>query len=253
VSLHCSPKEVAESLTLWRNRVNRELTYLNENAPTDLVLSQSKCAVFVESKRTPFSEFAVRNVVHNLGSKWGLCLYVDKSMINWAQKLTKDWGDVMVLQIGTPSGSTSAKYLNQKMREPEFWQSLPAEHLLIFDSGTMMRDKIPPQFLEYDYIGSPWLETVVSPWCRVGGGKFSLRRRSAMLDVINRCNTNFRLIKNEDVFFSVAMHLSRDRYAIPTPEVAAGFCVEQQFHPNPIALHKAWMNLKQEDLSALLG
>jgi hypothetical protein len=114
------------------------------------------------------------------------------------------------------------------------------------------------EYLEYDYIGAPWHEKFsIAPSCRVGNGGLSLRRKSVMLDIAERCNRDHKLMLSEDVFFCVNMHLrnaeSPGVYHLPGVEAAGSFAVESLFRPSPFGLHKIWKYLPAHRVSELLN
>ena len=247
-----APVEVARSLALWREHAAMALPILRNSPPRNIPAEQENTAIFVATRRSPFSEIAVRNLMYFLDSDWGLELCVAESMMEWATSLVAEWGDVRLHPILNPEGLVASVLLNRVMRTEIFWSDLEGDNLMLFDSGSLLRHRLPPEFDEFDFIGSPWHAEHVPPWCRVGSGGLSLRKKSAMLDVIDSCNTNYWLCDHEDIFYSAAMHLSPDRYFLPSPARAAEFSVEQVFHPNPVALHQAWKYQPAEKLKALL-
>ena len=261
-----SPAEVAESQKAWRAYADR---LLGEYQRTVISIGRGRTgtAVFIANRRTVFSEFALNHVPRMLGEDWGLALVVEPGMQSWAAERVADWGAVAVHSLvvpdsGTGSGTGSGTIAgvaaardprHRLLRTPTFWEQFETENLLLFDSASLILRPIPEAYLAFDYVGAPWPEDRVSPWCRNGSGGFSLRRKSAMLDVIERCNTHHWLIPSEDVFFSLCMALSPDRYTLPSLEEARAFAVEQLDHHRPVALHEAWKYQPRSRLDALLG
>lgn len=247
------PAEIAHSLESWEEHVSRALPLLRDQHTVISDQSSDKQAVFLETRRGRFSEFSIRNVMHFLGPDWGLQLCVPERHETWFRKLLGSWGDLIVHPIPTPQNNTDSSFLNRRMRRTEFWSGLHGENLFFFDANSLIRKPISQRYMDFCYTGSPWSAKRLSPWCRIGDGKLSMRRKSSMLDVISRCNTNSHLIDSEDVFFSIAMHLEPDRYSLPDLDTATEFSVQQIYHPDPYCLHQPWKYMDRKSLDILLA
>jgi hypothetical protein len=73
-----------------------------------------------------------------------------------------------------------------------------------------------------------------------------------MLDISTSSNIRPVIIAKEDIFYSVNMQLRKERYSIPTIDIAERFAVEGVFYPTPFGLHKPWVCLSPEQVSGLL-
>ena len=92
-------------------------------------------------------------------------------------------------------------------------------------------------FLEYDYVGAPWLQ------CKqVGNGGLSLRKKSVMLKIMNTIPYNGC---NEDVYFSRSMNINKPSYT-----KALQFSVETIFNNISFGCHSPW---KYENYDNLLN
>ena len=165
-----------------------------------------------------------------------------------------------------------------------FWEGIPAEHILIFQADSLLCELSPwtiHDFLEYDFVGAPWRQDVCPPdndrsvsicWNdyvdmvqragffnqsgyklpsgQGGNGGLSLRKRSKMLEIVEKCRHVPSMEWNEDVFFSFPCpHVS---IALPTTEVASRFAVESgPFYERPFGVHKVWRHRALPDLVKL--
>lgn len=132
-------------------------------------------------------------------------------------------------------------------KSAEFWQSIPYEHILIFQTDSVLLDGKLDEFLHYDYVGSPWsdhyihLYGILQP---VGNGGLSLRRRSAMLrGIAIFTKPGFPVlrkpvIKEEEDFFFCIRCIKYLNF--PSKEVAMKFGVETVFSESPKGYHKPW-------------
>jgi hypothetical protein len=104
----------------------------------------------------------------------------------------------------------------------------------------ILTPELLPTFLEYDYIGAPWVNQMV------GNGGFSLRRKSKMIEI---CNSVPSFTENEDNYFCYQniVYLSK-----PSFEIAQTFSIETVFHEKPFAIHAPWKHLNHHEMTYLL-
>ena len=98
------------------------------------------------------------------------------------------------------------------MFEPYLYELIPTETFLTFQLDTLISAKYKDyiyDFIQYDYVGAPWRPGVLvydyeKMDVLVGNGGLSLRKKTAMLNIIKNDVTNTRYENNinEDIFFS---------------------------------------------------
>jgi hypothetical protein len=91
--------------------------------------------------------------------------------------------------------------------------------------------------LKYDYVGAPWINQ------DVGNGGLSLRRKSKMLEIVEKCKNNKdgENYINEDVVFSKGCDLV-DLYK-PNFDKAKDFSIETVDNDKSFGIHKAYAYL----------
>lgn len=117
---------------------------------------------------------------------------------------------------------------NQLLTSAKFWNNITEEHVLIIQHDSALLRKGLDEFAEYDYIGAPWK---FEP--KVGNGGLSLRRKSAMLKVIE--NVPYNGTDNEDVYF--AWGCKKLGLNIAPIEVAEKFSCETIFKLGTLGYH----------------
>jgi hypothetical protein len=94
-------------------------------------------------------------------------------------------------------------------------------------------------YLNYDYVGSPWLICNYEPTkrcCFIGNGGFSLRNKKKMLEIIEKIPYNN---EPEDLYFSSIY----DNIIVnkPSYEKALEFCVGEVYNnETTLAVHQFW-------------
>jgi hypothetical protein len=113
----------------------------------------------------------------------------------------------------------------------------------MFQTDSILRRRGIDDFLEFDYVGAPWMQALISGDDRdeetgpVGNGGLSLRKKSAMLEILAHHEREPDL--QEDQFFS--RWLYRDGHRMPSLTTASLFSTETIFQPESLGLHKAWL------------
>ena len=128
---------------------------------------------------------------------------------------------------------------------------------MVFQTDTIIisknKDRIN-DFLEYDYVGAP-----LFPTNYVGNGGLSLRRKSKMLEILEKIPylkffEESHFIDLEDLYFSLCFHyqLLANLYNVtinkPDSDKAKLFSSEYYFSPKSFGIHATW---KYNDMKKL--
>jgi hypothetical protein len=163
------------------------------------------------------------------------------------------------------------------------------KYILIYQLDCLVFSNSLAEWCEkgYDYIGAPWFRTSDLSWRwrylgpeRCGNGGFSLRNVSQCLEVLQRshrsrrrlfslsnksqvvdfpktlsllCRSEFRKLRNEDMWFSFYAQNFLPTFKIPPADIAVSFaieispryCFEQNNHKLPFGCH-AWNRYDRE-------
>lgn len=152
--------------------------------------------------------------------------------------------NVRFIDCGSPS--LSYKAYSALLCNPQLWQRLGGEHILIIQTDAGLRHNAILRFLEFDFVGAPWNHVVArDPRVRVGNGGLSLRRRAKMLEVLRKHapdHARFETLPEhgepEDVFFARCL-VDDPTAVLPSPEVANAFSVEATWDASdPMGFHQ---------------
>lgn len=198
-------------------------------------------AIIVEPRKHKALEFVLDNFTKNLDNKWKfiiICSSNNKEYIeNIKNKLNIDINIIAILK-----DNLSIREYNSLLTSKNFYNLIPTEIFLIFQTDSMILEKNKYKindFLKYDYVGAPWING------KVGNGGLSLRRKSIMLDILNKKLYNHS--QNEDYYFSLSFKINKPDY-----NKAKEFSIETCYYDNPFGIHKIWKYLNQEDYNKLI-
>lgn len=223
----------------------------------------NKVAVIVEPRDTPvLYDLLVWMKYILLPHGWQIIVY---SGTNNTEKLQAIKG-ITVKNIG--KRNISVKEYNDMCLSTSFWEEMPFENILIFQIDSVLLDGDLTEFLEYDYVGSPWDKdnmnlqlyfsepTILNKGSHgfsskkqknhiTGNGGLSLRRKSGMIRGLQV--RPWKYIP-EDQFFS----LKRSGIVnVAPPEVSTNFGTESIYNPTTKGYHKPWWYLTEDEMKSI--
>jgi hypothetical protein len=218
---------------------------------TRLFETSNKLAVMIEPRKVPNLLLVIDNFIKNLPADWRMHLFLSRSnvgLVLGAHSL-QQW--LACRRISVSTYLHVHKYpedYNKVLLSAEFWKSLPGEHILIFQTDSVLCSASPhsiDDFLQYDYVGARWAS---APHLPCGNGGLSLRRKDMVLKVLHqRQAVNFSI--PEDVWYCEALMTANA--TLPAPNVSNAFAVESNFHAMPLGMHKFYafqQGLKRQQL-----
>jgi hypothetical protein len=198
-------------------------------------------AVFIEFRELDHIEFIIRNAIMQLGSNWSYTVVCGNENYNFMITLCNNICKNIKI-IKTTFNSMSRDKYSDYLKTTAFWHLLVGEKVLIYQEDSFIFNNNIEEFLDYDYIGAPWIDRVL-PIC-VGNGGLSLRTKKIMIHVIekiNKDNIHLQEIISEDVFFS--KHMQRLKIGkIAEEEVASRFSSELICNKESFGGHQFWLS-----------
>eukprot|EP00656_Telonema_subtile_P023873 TRINITY_DN2552_c0_g1_i12.p1 TRINITY_DN2552_c0_g1~~TRINITY_DN2552_c0_g1_i12.p1 ORF type:complete len:282 (+),score=66.94 TRINITY_DN2552_c0_g1_i12:646-1491(+) len=227
----------------------------------------TRAAVVVEPRKHHLLEAAIRNTMHFLGPGWNLHVFCGQENFEYTQAVLHGWQfKLHRLEISQFNTSTH----NQFVRSMDLWSRVPEEHVLIFQTDSLLFRPGMERFITdgFDFIGAPVINT--KAWTPGGhgmNGGLSLRKRSSMLRCIEHVSpetvSRYRLGTNkkpsvimdpaEDIYFVHALEIlslptnllaqlgidssARTDVTWPSMEDCKEFSVEGVYHATPVGMH----------------
>jgi hypothetical protein len=187
-------------------------------------------------------EFILRNALI-LPSEWSILFFYGTGNKESVEKFVGTLNAVEKARITLkPLGvaNLTEKEYNRLMMSRTILDQIPTEVFLVMQTDSLIcREGLQhlPDFIKYDYVGAPWKGHNI-----VGNGGFSLRRKTKMLEVLEKCS---ELIEknNEDGFFSGGCDAAKVNK--PNAKEAEKFAVETEYTgQQPFGVHKAWAHVR---------
>jgi hypothetical protein len=204
-------------------------------------------AVIIEPRKHPAMQFVLKNFLENLDERWGFMIFHGIENEQWLKEMiySEFSSDKDRIQLNNLNISNlSWKEYNKLCSSSEIYKEISTEHFLIFQVDTIIcssEKNLIYEFMEYDYVGAPWLihPGSDSEFCgKVGNGGLSLRKKSKILEIIE--NVPYPDGLSEDEYFCIynkVIPLNR-----PTYEDAQLFSMETVYSPRCFGLHKPWLH-----------
>ena len=196
-------------------------------------------AVTVMHRPCSTLSFTLANFAGVLGTEWPLLVLHDANISAHVEgnkmvrelKLQKRLHSSSLTAAGfRETLSNDAQAYSRVLVSAHFWAMLRAQHILVFQLDSVLCAMSPwkvHDFLEYDYIGAPWIDRFYG--MDIGNGGLSLRKVKTMIHIIKTFPLEGRY-ENEDIYFAQGVYdlAKQGKYhvRIPPVHVAAKFSYE---------------------------
>jgi thymidylate synthase len=198
-------------------------------------------AVIVEPRCHNALQFVLTNFLENLDDNWTIIIFHGILNHTFVKKIIKNHllhyvNRIRLVNLNVEN-ITIDEY-NILLKSEHFYDFIPSETFLLFQTDTLIfkeNKQLIHLFMEYDYVGAPW-EYVFIENERVGNGGLSLRKKSKMMEIINKNPPNVEL--NEDAYFCYQPNINIYK---PSLEKAKLFAVEQIYSEITWGCHKPWL------------
>jgi hypothetical protein len=205
-------------------------------------------AVIVEPRKHKALEYVLNNFLENLNSDWNFIIFHGTKNKEYIQniidtKLLKHKNRIQLINLNIDNLSSSKAY-SELFYNKEFYKYIPTEVFLVFQTDTVICSKYKDlinNFIKYDYVGAPWSFIFNKEGSyEIGNGGLSLRRKSKMLEIIDKCD--FNNIENEDIVFSkLGLNGCDDTIVFkPSGEEAKEFSIETIYNDKSFGIHNAY-------------
>jgi hypothetical protein len=207
----------------------------------------SHTAIIIEPRRHKALWFVLENVLQNLSEDWKIVLFHGIKNENYAQDVAKKLNtsrlQLVKLPVDNLNGWSYSKYLSQKSI---IYDYIDTKYFLVFQTDSMILKKNKHKMNEFlemdiDYVGGPWKVTnyfLTHIRGHIGNGGFSLRKTSAMKNVMEVHPWDPGDIWHEDLYFT--RPIEGHPLKKPAYDKAKEFCVDEVFHEEALAVHKPW-------------
>ena len=231
-----------------------------ENRPIDETFirygNATMYAMIIEPRFDDVTEHVIYNFMHFLNPLgWNLIIISysgNHQMIQekYPHAFVCDIGDKHIYFDDSGSPNISIDSYNTILLDVEMWRQLPGETIIVFQRDCIMFREFPKHFTLYDYAGANFYEINQSPLFGGMNGGFSIRKREAMIECLERVSwddifqyrtkmasssENEHLLKNEDVFFTHACEILRK--VVPDMYSRTFLCLETDFNPDASVIH----------------
>lgn len=230
----------------WSNYLNQfdiSNSYFN-----NISIDTNKFCVIVEPRIHPNLILVIKNFMYLLqNKKWGLIIFHSSKNINYLN--TNLHGIKNIIFNNITEDNLNVEQYNKLLYSTKFWNILQlynCKHALIFQTDTLLLNDNIDDFIKYDYIGAPWSKKL--EWKKdifenidIGNGGLSLRNVDTMIKILEIYPNNYMMRFNEDGYFSY--FCVKEKYNIPSIEVAMKFSIETIYYENPCGIHKPIISL----------
>jgi hypothetical protein len=211
-------------------------------------------AVIIEPREHKALGFVLNNFLENLDERWNIIVFHGNKNKEYVENiintsLEKYKNRISLIDLKVDNLGSLHEY-SSVLLDRKFYDNIPTEMFLIFQTDTVICSKYKDMiydFMDYDYVGAPVRGH--SPWNwedgEVGNGGLSLRRKSKMLEMLDKCShqlENHDKSTYEDNFYAFPCENIKS-FNKPSVEKAKNFAIEKIESDKSFGLHKAYSYL----------
>jgi len=203
-------------------------------------------AIIIEPRKHKALEFVLNNACECLSDEWRIILFHGKKNDEYSIEIVKKLNIIYSNRISLVNlhvdNLNQDSYSHLFTNRNTIYDHIDTEIFIVFQTDSLIIKKnahMIHEYLNYDYVGSPWLITNYEPTKKcsfIGNGGFSLRNKKKMLEIIEKIPYKNKF---EDLFFST----NYDNISVikPSYEKAKCFCVGEAFNnETTFAVHQFW-------------
>jgi hypothetical protein len=199
--------------------------------------------VIVETRIIPNFKEVLMNHVKYTG--WPLMIFHGTKNEEYVRECSQHLGvDVSFVNVNNKYAEMDAASYNDLLTSKTFWAWADWDKVLIFQSDSMLLRPGIEQYLQYGYVGAPWLFQQHG-----GNGGLSLRDKKAMIEIIN-IQPYTSNMGNEDVYFSNQLN-SRNMKLAPR-YICESFSCESIFSLGTFGCHAIGKYLSEQECNNIL-
>ncbi len=212
--------------------------------------TSDKAAVYIDNRINEHTKYAIYNHMYFLDGKFTLYFFHSKENEEYIKNELKDLKNIKYIEFDVPVNN--AQEHTNFMLSPFIYERVLEDHILTFQSDSMMLKHWDDKFNEYCCIGSPWL----AQQTKTGGNQgIGLRSRTLMLKVLEHLTflkKNLQLDgQNEDWIISMAAYYFNMK--VNGLEDGMEFGCETIFSEKPMCIHQIHNFQTEENVKLILN
>jgi hypothetical protein len=207
-------------------------------------------AIIIEPREHKALDYVLTNFYNNLSDEWQIIVFHGINNTDYVKNIINKFNKKRIKLINLNVNNLTIQEYCKLFYNKWLYNNIPTETFLVFQIDTLICPQykhLINDFLKYDYVGAPWGEEMLKEIIKVYGGKdsvgnggLSIRKKSKMLEILNKYSTRHKdgWLINEDVFFSI--HTKNK----PTADEAKNFSIEYIYNDKAFGVHKAYKYVK---------
>lgn len=229
----------------WRMYTPYLLKYLDQCEVANIVPKKSCNVVFVEFRELNYYhiKFILLNAYKKLGKNFMYTIVCGNLNYEFMERVNQDIGGFNKILKFDINHCPTQKY-NVLFLSPRFWEKLEGEKILIYqDDSIIYNGSLLNNFMDYDYVGSPWPAHWGNNSKNVGNGGLSFRTKETMLKALKQ-----KVIYTfEDIFFSRII-INYDIGIVPEVNIARHFSMAMIYTPkiDMFGGHAWWTSMESK-------
>lgn len=236
---------------MYDNKILKELKDNTESLlykkTIDIPTFSDKAAILIENRINYDIKYAVYNHMYFLDGKFKLYIFHSEENETFIKNELIGIDNIIYIKFDYDI-SNALKYTDFCL-SPFIYQYVLEEHILTFQTDSLMLKKWNDIYNNYDLIGSPWEKIPYG-----GNGGITYRSRKLIMNALDNLNFLYNILglygNHDDVILSVFAHLSNLKVNYLSDGIEFG--VETIFNENAMCCHQIVNYHSDEDISKII-
>lgn len=204
-----------------------------------------KMAVMIVTDFSTTFEFAVRSNMLHLGPEWQLSIWLSEETFSYFKQVLSDVDNIQFNHLPKHLEIDSVAF-NVVLKSKWFWDAMTTEKVLIFNADSLFTRSLPSSFMDYDFIGAPYVIPAQrrQPESMGLSGSCSIRSVAAMKEIVAADPTASTSEEDEGAYFTKRLGANA-KFKLPTAQQATDFSIRTSYpnvksYATPFCLNNPW-------------
>jgi hypothetical protein len=196
-------------------------------------------AVIIDSRNMPELVDIIKDHIKHIPQDWGLTIFFSSANEKMLKDAFPDANFNNLLTYWTPKS-----YCNDTMTSHLFWEGIPYDKIVFFQSDSMILRSGVEEFMHYDYVGAPWGHLLIG-----GNGGLSIRSKHKSIELLKKIPFDKEKHGNEDEYFSKYLHYVGG--CVAPREICSMFSCESIFAFGTLGYHAIEKHLTEDQCNQI--
>ena len=246
ISNRLKKRRIQKKADIFRNQAKDMVSQSRKIKVKNFKKESNYETVFIDFRVLDHVEFLIRNVIYKFDENWCHTIVCGNDNYQYMKRLCDSISkNIKIIKLDIDN--LNQKTYSDLLQTTEFWNLFDSEKIFLYQEDSIVFKNNIEDFLEFDWIGSPFYYTINKEKKIGGNGGCCLRTRDIML----KCLENEKPYFPEDIYYCETIQ-KYNLGKLPKFDIAIQFG-EENINTNdiPFCGHQVWKSEKFDNLKTM--